>query len=47
MRWAGHVALMGEMRDAYRIVVGKTEWKRPLGKLGVVGKIILEWILRK
>jgi transcription termination factor 2 len=27
MRWAGHVARMGEMRHAYRILVGK----RPLG----------------
>jgi hypothetical protein len=25
MRWVGHVARMGEMRNAYRIVVGKTE----------------------
>jgi hypothetical protein len=31
MRWAGHVARMGEKRNAYRILVGKTEGKRPLG----------------
>jgi hypothetical protein len=30
MRWAGHVAHMGEMRDAYEILVGKPEGKRPL-----------------
>jgi hypothetical protein len=30
MRWAGHVALMGETRNAYRILVGKPEGKRPL-----------------
>jgi hypothetical protein len=30
MRWAGHVARMGEMRNAYRILVGKPEGKRPL-----------------
>jgi hypothetical protein len=30
MRWAGHVALMGEKRNAYRILVGKPEEKRPL-----------------
>jgi hypothetical protein len=30
MRWAGHVALMGEKRNAYRILVGKPERKRPL-----------------
>jgi hypothetical protein len=32
MRWAGHVAQMGEKRNAYRILVGKPEGKRPLGK---------------
>jgi hypothetical protein len=31
MRWAGHVARMWEKRNAYRILVGKTEDKRPLG----------------
>jgi hypothetical protein len=30
MRWAGHVARMGENRNAYRILVGKPEGKRPL-----------------
>jgi hypothetical protein len=29
--WAGHVAGMGEKRNAYRILVGKPEGKRPLG----------------
>jgi hypothetical protein len=32
MRWAGHVARMGEKRNAYRIKVGKPEGKRPLGR---------------
>jgi hypothetical protein len=32
MRWAGHVALIGEKRNAYRILVGKPEGKRPLGR---------------
>ena len=31
MRWAGHVARMGERRGVYRILVGKPERKRPLG----------------
>jgi hypothetical protein len=31
MRWAGHVARMGKKRNAYRILVGKPEEKRPLG----------------
>jgi hypothetical protein len=30
MRWAGHVARMGEGRNVYRILVGKPEGKRPL-----------------
>jgi hypothetical protein len=32
MTWAGHVARMGEKRNAYRILVGKPEGKRPLGR---------------
>ena len=32
MRWAGHVARMGEERDAYRVLVGKPEGKRLLGR---------------
>ena len=32
MRWAGHVACMGEERGAYRVLVGKPEGKRPLGR---------------
>jgi hypothetical protein len=30
MRWVGHVAYMGDMRNAYRILVGEPEGKRPL-----------------
>jgi hypothetical protein len=33
MRWAVHVARMGEKRNAYRILVAKPEGKRPLEKL--------------
>jgi transcription termination factor 2 len=32
MRWAGHVARMGEKRNPYRILVGKPKEKRPLGR---------------
>jgi hypothetical protein len=32
MRWAGHVARIGEKRNAYRLLVGKPEGKRPLGR---------------
>jgi hypothetical protein len=31
MRWAGHVARMGEERGVHRVLVGKPEGKRPLG----------------
>jgi hypothetical protein len=56
MRWAGHVALMGEKRNAYRLLVGKPEGKRPLGRprrmwvdniridLGEVGWGDVDWI---
>jgi hypothetical protein len=32
MRWVGHVALMGEGRGVYRVLVGKPEGKRLLGR---------------
>jgi hypothetical protein len=32
IRWAGHVARIGEKRDAYRLLVGNPEGKRPLGR---------------
>jgi len=32
MKWAGHVARMGEERGVYRVLVGKPEGKRPLGR---------------
>jgi hypothetical protein len=32
MRWAGHVAHMGEVRGAYNILVGRPEGRRPLGR---------------
>jgi hypothetical protein len=33
MRWAGHVARMGEGKGVHRVLVGKPEGKRPLGRL--------------
>jgi hypothetical protein len=56
MRWAGHVARMGEKRNAYRLFVGKPEGKRPIGRprrrwvdnirmdLGEVGWGDVDWI---
>jgi hypothetical protein len=32
MRWIGHVARMGDSTDVYRVLVGKPEGKRPLGR---------------
>ena len=47
MRWAGHVARMGEVKGVYRVLVRKPEGKSHWGDLGVGGWIILEWISRR
>ena len=47
MRWAGHVARMGEDRGVHRVLVGKPEGKRPLGRPRRDRRIILRWIFRK
>jgi hypothetical protein len=56
MRWVGHAARMGEKRKAFRLLVGKPEGKRPLGRprhrwvdniridLGEVGWGDVDWI---
>ena len=56
MRWAGHVARMGEERGVYRVLVGKPEGRRPLGRprrrwadnfrmdLQEVGCVYRDWI---
>jgi len=56
MRWAGHVARMGERRGVYRVLVRKPEGKRPLGRprrrwednikmdLLEVGSGVMDWI---
>jgi hypothetical protein len=56
MRWVEHVARMGEVSDAYNILVGKPEGKRPLGRprhrwednikmdLGEIGFGDVDWI---
>jgi hypothetical protein len=56
MRWAGHVARMEAKRNAYRLLMGKPEGKRPLGRprlrwvdnirmnLGEVGWDDVDWI---
>ena len=37
---------MGERRGAYRILVGKPDGKRPLGRLGRNGRAIIKWIFK-
>jgi hypothetical protein len=56
IRWAGHVARKGEKRNAYKILVGKPERKRPLGRprrrwednvkmdLREIGWGVMDWI---
>ena len=47
MRWAGHVANIGKKRDAHRCLIGRPDGKSPLQDIGVDGRIILNWILKK
>ena len=48
MRWAGHVARLGEERGLYRVLVGKPEGEKDhWGDLGVDGWIILGWMYRR
>ena len=47
MRWAGHVARMGEEKGLYRVLVGKPEGKGRMGDLGLDRWIILGWISRR
>jgi hypothetical protein len=56
MRWSGHIARKGEKRNAYRILVGKPQGKRPVGRprlrwennikmdIGVLGWVDMNWI---
>jgi len=47
MRWAGHVARMGEESGAYRVLVGNWRERDNWGDLGVDVWIILGWISRR
>ena len=47
MRWAGHVARMGEDRGVHRVLVGKPRERDHWGDQDVDGRIILRWIFRK
>jgi hypothetical protein len=43
MRWAGHVARMGEGRNLYKVLVEKTKGKSPLERQGVDGRMGSKW----
>jgi hypothetical protein len=45
MRWAKHVACMGEGRNVYRVLVGRPEGKHHLEDQGVNGRMGSKWIL--
>ena len=47
LRWAGHVARMGERRGAYRVLVGKSEERNHIKDPGVDEMIILKCIFEK
>ena len=44
LRWAGHVTRMGNERGAWKLLVGKPEGKRPVGRPRMRWKIILTMI---
>jgi hypothetical protein len=45
LNWEGHVACMGEERKLYKVLVGKPEGKRPLGRPRLSWRMGSEWIL--
>ena len=47
MKWAGHVARVGEWKGAYRAWWGNLRERDHLGDPGLDGRIILRWIFRK
>jgi hypothetical protein len=47
MRWAEHVARMGEKRNAYRLLVGKLEGKRPQGRTNCKWVDNIRWMLKR
>jgi hypothetical protein len=47
MGWAWHVALMGNRRGVFRVLVGNLRERSHLGDPGVDGRMIVRWIFRK
>jgi hypothetical protein len=47
MRWVLYVARMGYTRGAYTVLMRRREGKNHLKDIGVDGRVILKWILKK
>ena len=47
LRWADHIAIMEEGSSAFDILTSELTGKKPLRSLGVDGRTVLEWILKK
>jgi len=47
MNKEGHVAHTGDGKGVYSVLLGRSEGKRPLGRLGADGNTILKWIFKK
>jgi hypothetical protein len=49
VRWAGHLARIGEKRNVYKFLMGNPEGKRPLGRprLRSVNNMILRWTFER
>jgi hypothetical protein len=47
MRWAGHIACIGEIRNSYKILVGMPEGKRPVRRPRRIWEHNIKGILRK
>jgi hypothetical protein len=47
MRWAGHVACMGDRRGAHGVLIGRPDVKRPLGRSRRRWEKIWKWMFNK
>jgi hypothetical protein len=47
LQWTEHVTQIGEVRNAFKILIGNPKVRDHLGNLDVGGEVILKWILKK